>query len=358
MIDRSVSTTRITRPVVSAHYDTDIPYLQADCVASGLPLRTAAARAQAVAFTPRAALRGARATMARVRRFSLRGRRVLLFMLHPFVLHAATAGRRQPRAATKSHDANTSSAFPRHCNRSGCSPIAWEKYFTDLRCLYFIQIGANGGTTQAYEGDAFWEYQRLYRWRGAVIEANPATFQKLRHNYRDSLAVPLHVAISNRTDTLTFWCPKNNPKLSEVCTGNAHWAQQNPRLLNHAVRVNAIPLAALWDLLLPESVDVLGVDAEGEEYRILMAAPLPVPLPKMIYFETTGFTNQRVNENGPQMLSELRRSLAVQGYSPLIKGGDERERNDLWALNGSLPFAGGPGRSSFGHDHWCQNLNS
>jgi hypothetical protein len=96
-----------------------------------------------------------------------------------------------------------------------------------------------------------------------VIEANPATFDELRRNYRPYPEVePINVAIDNGANaTLDFWCPGATLRLSEGCTTNRAWAahrmyMRSPQSRQH-MRVRAKALASLWAWLSPSRVDVL-----------------------------------------------------------------------------------------------------
>ena len=227
----------------------------------------------------------------------------------------------------------------------------WERYFRNLCNLYVIQVGANCGTnTCSGSGgrkDPVWSYQSRYNWSGAVIEANPATFDELRKNYRPYPEVePINVAIDNSANgTMDFWCPGSTQRLSEGCTTNRAWAARgmgmtNQHLRQH-MRVRAKSLAALWAWLGPSNVDILVVDVEGSEAAVL-GEPLPWPRPAMIFFETSGFS---INTKGDRLMAFVRGQLEQQGYAPVVLGDtahdgwgpliqDRNWKDDLWWLPG------------------------
>ena len=154
----------------------------------------------------------------------------------------------------------------------------WELIFgaEHMHNLSYIQIGANCGTSNCSgaggRDDPVWDYQRQYRWRGAVVEANPRTFIALSRNYRPHPAVrPLNLAITGSAGTVDFWCPRfghmSEARLSEGCTTQRSWGEASAFGLRNAsgggsrhMRVKAETLHGLWSRLRPDRVDLLVVD--------------------------------------------------------------------------------------------------
>lgn len=237
---------------------------------------------------------------------------------------------------------------------------AWENYFRNLCNLYFIHIGANCGTNTCNGAgnrkDPVWDYQSRFSWHGAVVEANPLTFDDLRKNYMPySNVEPLNVAIHNRSNgSIDFWCPHRSGlstlRLSEGCTTNRGWAQRGLGLHNsltlskHHMRVRTKSIHALWAWLKPVKVDILVIDVEGGEHAVLEHG-VPSPSPAMIFFETSGFTNPTVNPDGLRLLKDVRDALERQNYVPMRLGDDLHDgwaprtntknwKDDLWWLSG------------------------
>ena len=81
----------------------------------------------------------------------------------------------------------------------------------------YVQVGANcgkpgcGSKGLLASTDPVWTYANRYKWRGAVIEANPTTYEVLHANYLNASAgrvEALNVAISNVSGFLEFFCPQ------------------------------------------------------------------------------------------------------------------------------------------------------
>ena len=211
----------------------------------------------------------------------------------------------------------------------------WERYFSpaDLCSLYFVEIGANCGTDNcSHSVDPFWSYQRRYGWSGAVIEANPHTFTRLRSNYAPYPRVrPLNLAVSNVTGRLDFYCPLPGKGTAEMCTLNGEWAGRlGWQTAQHRQQVDALSLTQLWAMLKPQRVGILGVDVEGVEERLLAHGELPEPRPRLVFFENTSFGNPNVHRDGPAALRRLRANLARQGYESKRFAESGHIQDELW----------------------------
>ena len=214
--------------------------------------------------------------------------------------------------------------------------VKWEDYFDSLCGRYVIQIGANVGNLEcAVAGEPVWQYQKKYQWRGAVIEANPITFEKLRTNYRDFRPLPINLAISNETGSLNFWCPRMTGFScgTELCTSVRANADRMGQIHGEFVHssVRAVTLSQLWQFLSPEEVDILVVDVEGAEERVLTQG-FPEPKPKMVFYESVG----------NRSLHHIRSTLRKEGYKAVRLGNGEGfgERDDLWMQSELYPRVG------------------
>ena len=231
-------------------------------------------------------------------------------------------------------------------------PVPWERHFASLCGLFFVQIGANCGTDHCGEGgltkggEPVWAYQKRFAWRGAAVEANPQTAQLLQRNYQNYTEVAtINVAVSNESGSMDLWCPKGKTSwnylgaTSETCTSSRHWAMRSDWKDRHHYITQVITLPELWAKLQPEAVDLLVVDVEGAESRILASGPLPTPKPRMIFFESTSF---HVDVDGigadalTQRAASVHASLRGQGYTRVAIDGGSQTESELWSNSSKL----------------------
>jgi FkbM family methyltransferase len=210
---------------------------------------------------------------------------------------------------------------PRLCSVAALADAypRWDHLFppADLCGLFFIEIGANCGTdTCSHSGDPFWRHMQDYAWQGAVVEANPATFAKLRANYAPFPRVrALNTAASNVSTQLDFFCPAQTGGTVEMCTLSREWAAaQGWRSTRNRQSVRALTLTDLWTILRPAHVSILGLDVEGAEERILGFGDLPSPAPRLLFFENASFANRVMHRDGEAALARVRANLRRQGY--------------------------------------------
>ena len=194
----------------------------------------------------------------------------------------------QPRLGAEA-DATSCAAGPPPL-QAGDVPlfVRWEeyvpKYLASAKHVRFVQIGANCGRNArscAVGGDPVWNYVQSCGWRGLAFEPVPGTFQKLCRNIAaiGGQVRALRAVVSNETGSA--WV-----KISARNGGERSHVVPTPAGgIGPSSLVQRIPSLSLEDVWSPEGVDVLIVDAEGSEERILGYGALPTPLPRLVLFE-------------------------------------------------------------------------
>ena len=166
--------------------------------------------------------------------------------------------------------------------------VRWEeyvpKYLASVTHVRFVQIGANCGMNTkscAVGGDPVWNYVESCGWRGLAFEPVPGTFQKLCRNIAaiGGRVRPIRAIISNETGSAWMKIVQRHggekshvlptPQRDSIPWGYGH----------------VMPSLSLYDVWPQDGADVLIVDAEGSEERILGYGPLPLPLPQLVLFE-------------------------------------------------------------------------
>ena len=166
--------------------------------------------------------------------------------------------------------------------------VRWEeyvpRYLASATHVRFVQIGANCGRNTkscAVGGDPVWNYVQSCGWRGLAFEPVPGTFQKLCRNIAaiGGRVRPIRAVISNETGSA--WM-----KINARNGGERSHVMPTPRSgTEPSSLMQRIPSLSLHDVWSQDGVDVLIVDAEGSEERILGYSPLPTPLPQLVLFE-------------------------------------------------------------------------
>ena len=172
--------------------------------------------------------------------------------------------------------------------------VAWERYLDTSRPDFlFVQVGANEGMA----GDALWPYASVCNhWRGLLVEPVASSFTKLCLNYQpmSTRIRALKAAVSDFNGFADMQIMRNG------CAGgqcnhllhrgdNRRWHHRWART-NETERVPVITLARVWEELQRvhgpvADVDLLVVDVEGSEGRLLGSSELPSPRPRLVMFE-------------------------------------------------------------------------
>ena len=178
--------------------------------------------------------------------------------------------------------------------------VRWEDYLSETQDahqglpydFYVIQLGGNVGLNVG-GGDPVWEYVRPCHWSAAILEPQPHIFAQLQHNYAD---------VADRIQTLNLAVSNQRGNMSMRGGGETASLQTNQE-----GNIAVVTLADLWQRLQPLTrVDVLVVDVEGHENRVLQLQDLPSPQPRFVLLEIAHLSTEQ--RDG------IDRALVRQGY--------------------------------------------
>jgi FkbM family methyltransferase len=144
------------------------------------------------------------------------------------------------------------------------------------RNLFFVQIGANDGV----KNDPIYPFIKKYHWRGILVEPLPDFFERLKANYKEETQLTFeNVGIADEKAELNFYYlpPQYNEpdwlqQIGSFDRAAIEFNLNGMSDLNSKIEVKKIPVIPLPDLLKKtngESIDLLVIDAEGFEYKIL-----------------------------------------------------------------------------------------
>jgi len=184
--------------------------------------------------------------------------------------------------------------------------VKWEEHLESMHGVNFVQIGGNCGTNLpecAVGGDPIWEYATRFDWKGIVLEPVPQIFSELTANYLPYTTVkPLQALVSNHSGVGRI-------------LDRAETSHEISLSRKKGVEVPTYTLETLWKDVFgadQEKVDLLVVDAEGNEPKILSGA-FPEPKPKLVLFEISNLQaaelagiDANLKKEGYVLLKELK----------------------------------------------------
>ena len=178
-----------------------------------------------------------------------------------------------------------------------------NRYGTD-KIKNFVQIGSNDGV----KNDPLREFILKYKWPGILVEPNAANFKKLTENYSgESTLIFENVGIAEKSATLKFNFIDNikqeEPDLYDQVGSFDESTfikniSGNPELLNRHRTVD-VPVITFEELLKKNqfhNVDLIHVDAEGYDFKILKSVDFKKYSPKVVLFESEWLTAFELRE--------------------------------------------------------------
>lgn len=231
-------------------------------------------------------------------------------------------------------------AFDRRFGRYASGTIAGciHEYSRTRRNLFFIQVGANDGSTM----DPYHQFIRRDGWQGIVIEPQPDVFeQRLKATYDGIKGITLmNVAVDIVEGTRPLY--RYAFTSSRWASGMASFDQARlidnfntpyvqDQIRREGLRVSSDPLEyliadavpcktfnAILDQAARDTIDFLITDVEGHDIQILETFPFDRLLPRHIVFELPVRNETKVRDFTDR--------LNTLGYSVM------REKNDAIAL--------------------------
>ena len=168
----------------------------------------------------------------------------------------------------------------------------------------FVDIGANDGR----KNDPLYHYILMYGWKGILVEPDPVNFKKLKKNYQAHEGLIFENAgIGPEQGEMLFY------KIKDITEQEPGWYDQvgsfdeKTFLKNISFgkgldqRIVAVPLPVVtFDQLLEKNnfgtPDLLHLDAEGFDYRILRSIDFTKHQIHMVLFESEWMTKAELKE--------------------------------------------------------------
>jgi FkbM family methyltransferase len=204
----------------------------------------------------------------------------------------------------------------------GISPAEVIEAFGPDKLNSFVSIGANDGV----KNDHLKLFIDKFEWQGILIEPMPENFTKLQENFRDKKNLKLeNIGIAETEGIMDFYHlkdirPEEPDWYDQVGSFDKETFYKNievvPSLLDR-VGIAKIPASRLDTVLERNglrSVDLIMIDTEGYDYRILKTIDLSKISPKIIIFEYEWLTNYETKQAITQ--------LTHAGYRTILNGMD------------------------------------
>ena len=163
--------------------------------------------------------------------------------------------------------------------------------FCRHRDFFFVQVGANDGSTV----DPIHQMVRRYQWRGMLIEPEPRAFAALQETYRDAPQLTMiQAAIGPVDGSVTFYrvrpdvpgLPDKAPLVSSLDRAmllRNIGAEFSPFV--EGIEVPGCTLTSLFRQHGITRVDLLQIDAEGYDLKVLQSLDFSTVHPGVISFE-------------------------------------------------------------------------
>lgn len=170
--------------------------------------------------------------------------------------------------------------------------------------LTFVQIGSNDGL----KNDPIGNLVRQFKWKGIMVEPFENNFNKLKENFKNSPDLVFEqCGIAEKTGNFDFFYIEN------IEPGEPDWYDQVgsfdkttfiknievvPSLIER-MAVKKIPAKTFGQLLTEhrvEQVDLVHIDTEGYDYKILQTIDFGKYSPKVLIFEIEWMTHYELRE--------------------------------------------------------------
>lgn len=183
---------------------------------------------------------------------------------------------------------------------------------------FFVQIGAHDGASL----DPIRPFVDAYAWDGLLVEPQPQIFERLTRNYHGRRGLIFeNVAISDTEGSATLFGLAPSPDLPDHASMLASFDRSSVEQNGHGyvgeiveLAVQATTINALLSKHGIERVDILQIDTEGYDFRILEMFDFARWQPELIHFENAFMT--------PEQRARVYLLLVAQGLRLLELGID------------------------------------
>jgi FkbM family methyltransferase len=179
----------------------------------------------------------------------------------------------------------------------------------------FVQIGANNGIS----ADPMRPYILKHHWRGILVEPHPSAFARLVENYRAEPQLAFENAAIAEHDGMTLlYSPKQRAGLGDLTLTSSFDRAAVARISRHYgtdVEELSLPALTIQSLLAKHgvrSIDLVQIDAEGFDDRIVAMFARSGSLPAIFHFETGSLPPERCRTCF-DLLAELGYRIATVG---------------------------------------------
>lgn len=166
--------------------------------------------------------------------------------------------------------------------------------------IFFVQIGAHDGLHY----DPVRSFVTKYHWRGILVEPQPEIFKRLVANYKDESQLILeNIAIDSQDGQATLYAFKKTDELPDHATMLASFnrgaLEHNSHNYKGEIEELSVPTLTLTSLLSKYQVnklDLLQIDTEGHDFRIIQMLAGSHIKPTIIHFENAGMNTEQLYE--------------------------------------------------------------
>lgn len=162
--------------------------------------------------------------------------------------------------------------------------------------VFFLQVGAMDGVSF----DPIHPYVKAFGWRGILVEPLPDMMQKVQTNYAGHPGLVFeNVAITSQVETRSLY---RIPAEAAKRAGLPDWVlgmstfvpgkldQFKPHVIEQSVA--CMPLAAVLEKHRPAKIDVLQIDTEGYDLKVLQQFDFVRYRPLVVNFEVVNLSSQ------------------------------------------------------------------
>lgn len=197
--------------------------------------------------------------------------------------------------------------------------------------MYFVQIGSFDGESN----DPLRSLIKQFNWSGIFVEPMIGYMNKLKELYKNSAGFQFECsAIGDSNEQKEFYYLNNDSNFpnwfNQISSLDREYLmqykEQIPDIEKHIAskKVNCITFNALLDKYGVKKIDLLHIDAEGQDFKIIQTLDFGKVKPKLILFEHKSIYLNWIFRYFKSFMAYLRclKLLKKEGYIFLRQGGD------------------------------------